>query len=182
MRRSIALHQVLRCGSDHRLDQALLPDLADRRTQHALAVAQHGQAITDLIDLFQVMGDVEDADPAAFEPADPFKQALDGGLLQRGGRLVQDQEARADREGARDLDHLALLDGEGLCETVNIQVEAPVEHDLPRVRAHGTPVDDAVVIADGAIEKDVFGDGEGGHDHRFLIDAGHQTLPCCSIG
>ena len=81
---------------DHSLDQAVLLDLADRRTQHALAVAQHGDPVAHIIDLLQVMGDVENTDPAPFEPADTFKQAFDGGLLQRCCGLVEDQEARAD--------------------------------------------------------------------------------------
>src|SRR5256885_2115161 len=90
------LRRPLRGDPDHSLDQALLLDLADRRAQHALAVAQHGDPVAHLIDLLQVMGDVEDSDPAPFEPADTFKQAFDGGLLQRCRGLVEDQEARAD--------------------------------------------------------------------------------------
>ena len=75
------LRHLLRGNPDHSFDQAVLLDLADRRAQHALAVAQHGDSVAHVIDLLQMMGDVEDTDPATFETADPFKQAFDGGLL-----------------------------------------------------------------------------------------------------
>ena len=57
-------------------------DLADGSVEDALPVAQNGNLVADVVDLFQVMGDVEDANSAPLEAANSLKQALNGGLLQ----------------------------------------------------------------------------------------------------
>src|SRR5207237_10899332 len=102
-------------------------------------------------------------------------------LAYGGCGLVANQEALADGKCTGNLDHLALLNGEVPCEAVDVQVEAPVEHDLARARSHGTPVDDIVVIPCRAIEEDVFGDCKTGHYHRLLVNARDQALPAGAI-
>ena len=46
--------------ADHRRHQVVLGQAGRRRGQHELAVAQHGDVLADLEDLFQVVRDVED--------------------------------------------------------------------------------------------------------------------------
>jgi len=57
--------------------------------------------------------------------------------LERGGRLVEDEEPRADCERTGDLDDLLLLDrelGDGL---VDVEIEAPLEQQPPSLPADG---------------------------------------------
>ena len=116
---------MLRGNPNHSLDQTILFDLANRRTQHALAIAQHGDTVAYLVDFLQMMGDVEDTNSTHFESANPVKQALNCCFLQRCRRLIKNQEACADRKGAGDLDYLALLNGEVSCKAIDVQIEAP---------------------------------------------------------
>ena len=106
--------------ANHCFDQAILRELADGRADHARAVAQHRHAVTDVIDFFEVMGDVEDTHPARFEASNPLKQALDGRLLQRCGGFVENQKARAARKCAGNLDNLALLHGQVSRKAIHI--------------------------------------------------------------
>ena len=50
--------------------------------------------------------------PSALEPADDGEELVDLGIVQRGGRLVHDEHARAVGERLGDLDHLLARDGE----------------------------------------------------------------------
>src|SRR5579859_4351603 len=110
------------------------------------AVAQHSNLVAHLIDFLQVMRDVEDTNPTRLESTNTFKQALNGRLLQRCCGFVENQEARANRKGARNLDHLALFDRKVTGEAIHVQIEAPVKHDLAGTRTHGTPIDKPTVI------------------------------------
>src|SRR5579872_7038768 len=111
------------------------------------------------------MGDVEDTDPAPFESANTFKQTFDSGLLQRCSGFIENQKASTNRKSPCNLDYLTLLNGEVPCEAVDIQIEAPVEHDLACARPHGTPIYDTVVIPCCAIEEDVLSDRKAGYHH-----------------
>ena len=124
MRGRSSLSRAMWRAADHCLDQAILRDLAHRRVQHARAVAQHRDAVADIVNLFQMVRDVENADPALFEPANTLEEALDGGLFQRSSWLVEDQEARADRKGAGNLHDLALFHGKVAGAPVDPVVDA----------------------------------------------------------
>ena len=109
-------------------------ELRHRCGDDPLPVAEHGRAIADLVDLLEMVRDVEDRDAALLHPAHALEQPLDALRLERRGRLVEDQEARADRERAGDLDDLLLLDRELRRGLVDVEVEAPLEQE-PRAPA-----------------------------------------------
>ena len=50
--------------------------------------------------------------PCALQVADPVEQPVDGGAVELGGRLVEDDEPGAEGQRAGDLDELPLLDGQ----------------------------------------------------------------------
>ena len=123
------------CASpDHRGDQVVLGELGGRRGQHQLAVAQHGDVLADLEDLFQVVGDVEDGHAAGGELPHALEQPPDGVALERGGGLVEQHAPGAAGQRPRDLDDLELLDGQVAAGRSGVDVEAPVAHDLARPR------------------------------------------------
>ena len=72
------------------------------------AVAQHRRPMSDPGQLLQAVGNVDDGAPFAGESADGGEQLVDLRGRQRRGRLVHDQDSRAQRERLRDFDHLLL--------------------------------------------------------------------------
>src|SRR5437899_4563718 len=91
--------------------------------------------------------DVENPDPARLDTADTFEQPLDRVRLERGRRLVEDQEARADCKRACDLDDLLLLDRELGRELVDVEVEAPLEQQPPSLPAQLVPTNERALAA-----------------------------------
>ena len=102
-----------------------------------LAVTEHGRAVADLVHLLEMVRDVEDRHAARLDAAHALEQPLDRVRLERRRRLVEDQEARADREGTRDLDDLLLLDRELGHGQVDIEVEPPFVEQLRGPAAAG---------------------------------------------
>ena len=60
----------------------------------------------DRVDLVEEVADEDDRHPLLLELAHDREQLLDLALIERGGRLVEDQHARVDVDGAGDRDHL----------------------------------------------------------------------------
>ena len=90
--------------AQHFLDGALLDHLA---------VAQHDDAIGDVGDDAEIMGDQQHAHAAvAPEIVDQAQDLALGGDVERGRRLVRDQKRRLVRHRHRDHDALALAAGE----------------------------------------------------------------------
>ncbi len=63
--------------------------------------------------------------------------------LERCRRLVEDQEPGADRQSARNLHDLPLLDRQVGREEVDVEIETPLEHQAAGLSAHTTPRDEA---------------------------------------
>ena len=160
--------------ADHRSDQGVVIELGHRCRDDPFPVAQHAHVIADLVDLLEVVRDVEDRDAALLHPAHPLEQPLDRVRLERSGRLVQDEDAGADREGAPDLDDLLLLDREPRGGLGDVEVEAPLEQQPPCLAAQLLPADER---AFAAVQKDVLGDAQRRDHHRALVDARDALLP-----
>ena len=75
-----------------------------------LAIAQHGDAVAHFEDLFEVVRDEDHRDALRLQLAHDREQMLGFGGRERGGRLVEDQNARIERERLADLDELLLRD------------------------------------------------------------------------
>ena len=78
----------------------------DRRGQHALAVAQHGDAIGESDDLVQTVRRVDDRDARLRQLPHDLEQGLAFRARKRGRRLVHDQDPRVQRQRLGDLDQL----------------------------------------------------------------------------
>ena len=72
---------------------------------------KHDDAIADLADLVDEVGDVDDRVAARLEPRDQREQALGVAAAERAGRLVEHEHAATDGDGPRDLDELLIGDG-----------------------------------------------------------------------
>ena len=126
-RRRLLADRPCELAADHCGDETPVVELAQRCGDDPLPVAKDGRRVADLVDLLEVVRDVEDGDAARLDTPHTVEEALDRAALERCGRLVEDQKARADRECARDLDDLLLLDRELRDGLVDVEVEAPLE-------------------------------------------------------
>ena len=54
--------------------------------------------------------------------------------------------------GTRNLDDLTLLNGTIARGAIDVEIEAPIEHDLARTRADSAPVDKTTLISRRAIQ------------------------------
>ena len=90
-----------------------------------LAVAQHGEAVADLVDLVEEVRDEEDRDALLLERADDAEELGDlVGVEARGG-LVEDEQLRLHVDGAGDRHE--LLHGERVVAEQRPRVEVEVE-------------------------------------------------------
>src|ERR1700687_4106626 len=92
----------------HGADDLLLPNFLDRGGQDDLAIAQDRHRVADFVDLVEVVRDVEKPHPSVVQPSHVGKEQPDLRRFELRRRLVEDDEARAEAQGADDLQQLAL--------------------------------------------------------------------------
>jgi hypothetical protein len=89
---------VLDVAADHPLDDLVKGDFADRRdVANGLAVAQHDDAVGDLLNLLHLMRDVAHADAVLLELADDPEQLVHFLIGERRGRLIEHEDAGFER-------------------------------------------------------------------------------------
>jgi hypothetical protein len=96
-------------------------------------------------------------------------------LVERGGRLVEDEELHVAREGLGDLDQLLLADAELLHPGGGIHVESHALEHLGRLLDALVELDETV-LRDLVAELDVLEDGHVGHEGELLVDDGNAHL------
>ncbi len=99
-------------GAGDRGDDRLAGDVGDAEVAVVAAEPQHDDAVGDGLHVGHVVADQDDAVPALAQPLDEVEHL--GGLrdAERGGRLVEDDDARLADERPGDRDGLALAAGE----------------------------------------------------------------------
>ena len=73
-----------------------------------MAITKYHNAIGDLFDLAEAVGDQHDGGPGVFQHLDAIEQNLRFRWRQGGGRFIEKQHARLAIEGASDRDQLTL--------------------------------------------------------------------------
>ena len=155
--------------ADHVADDPLEVDVLCLGIGRHGTIAQHDGVIGDLQRLFQVMRYIDDRDPSAGQIPDDLEQHFDFGCTQRGCRLVHDQDAGIDRQGAGDLDNLLLSQPQILDKGHRVDVFFKVGHQgccLPRFLGKI----DAGCRADFPAHEDVVADAEIGRQAEFLVN------------
>ena len=74
----------------------------------AAAIAQHGEAVRDVADFFQKMGNVQNRVTVGLELSNEIKQMADIGGGEAACRFVQHQHATPHRDGTADLHQLPI--------------------------------------------------------------------------
>ena len=103
----------MRFGAAHRRDELVAIESLGRAARDDAAVAHHDDAVGGAENLAEQVRDQDAARARRDGAAEKAEQLPRGMAVERGGRLVEDDEAQRigrDREGAGDLDHLPLAD------------------------------------------------------------------------
>src|SRR5208283_5667902 len=95
-------------AADHHADDLVYLDLGRDARVHVVAVPHDGDAVGDLFQLFEAMGNVGHTHAAGAQVADDTEKLLDLRDVQRGGRLVHDEHVRVEGQSLGDLHHLLL--------------------------------------------------------------------------
>ena len=107
-----------------------------------VAVADHRDPVGDPPELVHPVRDVDDAGVRPHEPADQVVQDLDLGVVERGRRLVHDQQLRVVGQRLADLDHLLLGDREIADELLGLQRQMEALDQLARLRVQRALVEE----------------------------------------
>ncbi len=86
---------------------------------------------------------MNNAKPPGAEPVHRREENLDAILIEHGGWLVQNENARINRDGLRDLHHLLLRDAEVSDNVLRRNSDAKLLEHLRRSGSHQSPIDDA---------------------------------------
>ena len=141
-----------------------------------MAVAEDGHAVAQAEDLLHAVRDVDHAEPAFAQAADNREEHLGLPLGQRGGRFVEDDDARVRRDGPGDRDHLLLGDGEGAHGYRRIERHAQLGEQPGGGGGHGAVVDQAEAANRLAAQEDVLGDRQVGLELELLVHGADAEL------
>ena len=108
------------------------------------SVAKHRNAVGDLEDLVEVVGNVDDRDRLLLQSADDAEDEFGFVFGERRGRLVHDEDAGASGERARDLDNAPLGDRQSMHEPIRLdRAEAELFEERAGALANCGIIDDA---------------------------------------
>ena len=138
-----------------------------------MSAPQNGEALRDLEDLLELVGDEEDGDAAGLEVANDVEEGAHLLLRQGGGGLVHDDEPGVAYERAADGDQLLVGDGEVADRLVQVDGEADLGDGFRGDPAHARAVDQGASGGNLAAERDILHDGEVGEDGEVLVDDAH---------
>ncbi len=139
-----------------------------QRRRDGAALAHHRDAVADREHLLQPVRDEDQTVAGVAQPRHHLEQALHLARAQRGGRLVEDDERRVERERLGDLDELTLRRGEPshlLRERQAVRLAETVEDVAGALPQHAAPQPAGAAQLG---EKDVLDHGEIGREAGFL--------------
>ena len=164
-------------AADHEAHHLGLVEAGRVARGHTAPVAQHRDAVGEAPHFVELVGDVDDRDAAlAQAPHEPLEPS---GLFrpERGRGLVHDDQARVEREGARDRDELALPRLEALDPLARPHVRFADGLELRgRAAIELADVDEAERRPRLAPEEDVLGGRERRDELELLRDHGDPAL------
>ena len=145
-----------------------VPDVA---VADILAALQHHDPVADREDVLQAVRDDDLGDAVLLQLEHGLEQPLGRHHREVGGRLVEDDDARLERDGAGDGDRLlaaARQALDALVDRVDVDLEA-LQH-LRRPRAYILLAVDEEALARPAAEEDVLADVHVPAEREVLVD------------
>src|SRR5450830_591890 len=162
---------------DHHADDGVDRCFFSRHGGDVFAVAHDGDAIGNAAQLVHLVRDVDDADTLRLQIADDAKQFVDLCVIERGGRLVHDQDARVERQRLGDFHHLLLGDGQLADLDARVKLEAHALKDLGGLTIERVLVEEYAEASTWfAADKDVLRGTEMIHQVELLMDDADTQL------
>ena len=124
-------------------------------------------------DVAQDVGDVDDRLAGLVQPVDDLEEAIGLARRQRGGGLVEDEDAGVHGERLGDLDELPLAGREALHLHVGRDVQVHHGQELLGAPADLAPAQQRHLAHGREVaDEEVLGDGEVGEEVQLLVDEG----------
>ena len=125
--------------------------------------------VRDAGDLVEAVADVDETDAFGLQPPDLFEKPLGLFGAQRGGRLVEYQEARVQRQRLGDLDLLLRGDAKVAHERRGRSVQSQAAQLLGCAPIHQLAINAAAPHRE-APDKDILGDRQVPQESHFLMN------------
>ena len=170
--RRLDLREERHAPPDHVPDEVGRGEVRRRRRDDVLAVAEDGRPVAQLEHLVEPVAHEQDRDPARAQVPDDREQPLDLVGRQRRGRLVEDQDARLDRQRLGDLDELLVGHRQAADGRADVEPDVELLEQGLRRPARGAPVEDPEPAGRGVADEHVLGDGQVREQARLLVDDG----------
>ena len=167
--RTLEVEDGVHVFADHIGDQLQLRYVVDVKGSDQPAVSQDGQTVAYSEDLVQKMCDEDDSHAFRFQFVHNVKQKLDLVVVERRGRLVQDQNLCVDVYGAGNGDHLLYGCRIVAQRTCDIDVHMEPLHQLRGPAVDFLPVDHAALHRLTS-DKNVLRDGQIRAEVNLLVD------------
>ena len=145
-----------------------------RALGNGLAILHHHDAVAGSENVAEQMRNQDHARALCHLASDKSQKLLGGDRVERGGRLIEDDEAQRDvghREGAGNFRHLALADGQignGVIGADAMAGENLVKLCQGKILA---PLFPAKALQAAMHDPDIFGNGQIGAEGKLLEDA-----------
>ena len=163
--------------ADHHSDDLRVVGVLDGTRGDVAAVAHDRDAVADMAEFLQAMGDVDERRPPVLEAANDAEELFDLAFRDRSGRFVEDENAWRLGKRLGDLDHLLLGGAEIAYPRVRGDVDLEVAEHLGDALPGGTPVEPISPPERFIAEEDVFLDGHGRNQIEFLVDRADAERP-----
>ena len=151
--------------ADHHVRHFLRVGVLREHVAHELAVAQHGHAVAQRLDLVHLVRDDDDGLAVVAHAAQDGEELVRLLRGEHGGRLVEDEDVRAAVERLDDLDRLLLGHGHIVDLLVRVEVEAVALADAADARGRGLEIELFIET-----ERDVLSGGEDVDQLEVLVD------------
>ena len=151
--------------ADHHVRHFLRVGVLREHVAHELAVAQHGHAVAERLDLVHLVRDDDDGLAVVAHAAQDGEELVRLLRGEHGGRLVEDEDVRTAVERLDDLDRLLLGHGHIVDLLVRVEVEAVALADAADARGRGLEIELFIEA-----ERDVLSGGEDVDQLEVLVD------------
>ncbi|MEZ5863168.1 MAG: hypothetical protein R3D25_03510 [Geminicoccaceae bacterium] len=170
--------QVLDLAADHERDQRIDGDFLAWPAADQMAVAQHLDGVADAQHVAQDVADVDEGDAQRAQPLHDGEELLGLASGERGGRLVEQDDAGVLAQRLGDLDELPLALAEPADRCRRRVVHVDHVEQLAGALADAAPIDQRQPAeAPGeAADEDVLLDREVLEEVELLVDEGEAGL------
>ncbi len=155
---------------DHSRDEPVLIDIPHLRRPGHAPVSKHRHLVRDTETFLEVVRDKDDSEPLRAQPFNRCEEDVDPVLIEYGGRLVENENARIGQDRFGDLHHLLLSDAEGCDNVLRRDRDAQLLEHPPRASSDQAAIDDAESVPGKSAKENIFFRRETWSERQFLVD------------